>query len=190
MRVIRTEMFFEEVDDIGPAVSEAAKMNPGIGIAFFNAAVGFPFHGILKKPILYDKANDREVRRFLDLSVRGIERSYGRPHSKYWQADIRNVAIVDYILNANIVVEQSPPEWASFKTLVSKSPGIAIGTFVGSQWAGTHPELMIVTVPIGILVVSSAIGVSEALKNGLNKKLESFFTGKTTSATRGRTKRR
>jgi hypothetical protein len=44
--------------------------------------------------------------------------------------------------------------------------------------ASTHTELMIITVPIGIVVVSSAIGVSEALKKGLNKKVEALFKDK------------
>lgn len=30
MRVIRTEMFFDSVEDIGPGVSKAARMNPGV----------------------------------------------------------------------------------------------------------------------------------------------------------------
>ena len=81
-------------------------------------------------------------------------------------------------MDADIVIEQSPPSWQTFKAPASKSPGIGIGTFIGFQWAGTHPELMIITVPIGILVVSSAIGVSEALKKGLNKKVEALFKEK------------
>jgi hypothetical protein len=94
---------------------------------------------------------------------------------KYWRDDVHNGAIVDFIMNANVVIEESPPTWEQLKALVSKSPGIGIGTFVGFQWAGAHPELMIITVPVGIIVVSSAIGISEALKKGLNKKVETLF---------------
>ncbi len=180
MRVIRTEMFFENVEDIGPGVSKAARMNPGVAVAFLDVkpTSNFPFSSLLKEPIVYDSPNEREMRRFLDLAVRGNERSYGRPYSKYWRDDVRNSAIVDSIMNANIVVEESPPSWEQLKALVSKSPAIGIGTFVGFQWAGTHPELMILTVPIGIVVVSSAIGISEALKKGLNKKVEALFKDK------------
>jgi hypothetical protein len=35
---------------------------------------------------------------------------------------------------------------------------------------GTHVELMIITVPRGIIFVSSAIGISEAPKKGLRSK--------------------
>jgi hypothetical protein len=180
MRIIRTEMYFEDVEDVGPGVSKAARMNPGVGVAFLNveSPANFPFGSILKKPIVVENTNEREVRRFLDLAVRGTERSYGHPYSKYWQDEVHNGAIVDFIMNANIIVEQSPPSWETFKTLVSKSPGIGIGTFVGFQLAGAHTELMILTVPIGIVVVSSAIGISEALKKGLNKKVEALFKDK------------
>jgi hypothetical protein len=37
MRVIRTEMFFEDVREVGVGVSRARRLNPGIGIAFLRA---------------------------------------------------------------------------------------------------------------------------------------------------------
>lgn len=180
MRVIRTEIFFDEIMEVGAGATKSATLNPGVGIAFLQVkpTISFRFDSILEKPIVYSAPNEREVRRFLDLSVRGIERSYGRPYSKYWQDDVHNNSVVNYIMNANVVVEQSPPEWETFKALVSKSPGIGIGTFVGFQMAGPHTELMILTVPAGIIAVSSAIGVSEALKKGLNKKVDALFKGK------------
>jgi hypothetical protein len=62
-----------------------------------------------------------------------------------------------------------------FQSLVTKAPGIAIGTFSGIQAAGDLSPLMLLTVPGGILVVSSAIGISKALERGLNKKVEEFL---------------
>jgi hypothetical protein len=173
-------MYFEDVESIGPGVSKSARLNPGVGIAFFDVKPqpDFSFGRILKNPKIYSGTNEREVRRFLDLCVRGNERSYGRPYSKYWATEVHNTAIVNFLMEANIVVEQSPPSWDQLKSLVSKSPGIGIGAFVGFQMVGTHTELMIITVPIGIVVVSSAIGVSEALKKGLNKKVEALFKDK------------
>ena len=182
MRVIRTEMFFDshDVESIGPGVGKAARINPGVAVAFMNLATPtkFPFGSILKEPVVYEHPNEREVRRFLDLAIRGNERSFGRRYSKYWADDVHNPAIVDFLMTANIVVEESPPTWEQLKALVSKSPATGIGTFVGFELAGAHPELMIITVPIGIVVVSSAIGVSEALKKGLNKKVEALFKNK------------
>jgi hypothetical protein len=187
MRIIRTEMYFEGIEAIGPGVSKVARLNPGVGVAFFDIKPppDFPFSRILKKPKIYDEPNDREVRRFLDLCVRGNERSYGRPFSKYWAADVQNVAVVNFLMEANIVIEQSPPSWEQLKSLVSKSPGIGIGTFVGFEMASNHTELMIITVPLGIIVVSSAIGVSEALKKGLNKKVEALFKARSHPRLRG-----
>jgi hypothetical protein len=187
MRIIRTEMYFEDVEAIGPGVAKSAKLNPGVGVAFFHIKPpqDFPFGRILKKPTVYSGPNDREVRRFLDLCIRGNERSYGRPFSKYWKGEVLNNDIVEFLMEANIVVEQSPPSWEQLKTLVSKSPGIGIGSFVGFEMVGTHVELMIITVPLGIIFVSSAIGISEALKKGLNKKVEALFKTRTQPRLRG-----
>jgi hypothetical protein len=81
-------------------------------------------------------------------------------------------------LAANIVIEQSPPDWALLKDLIKKSPGVAIGTYIGMQAAGQYPQLMYITVPAGIMVVSSAIGISKALAKGLNKKVEALLTSR------------
>jgi hypothetical protein len=115
------------------------------------------------------------VRKFLDLALRGTERSFELPHSAYARDEVRNPEIVDFVLKANIVVERNPAELEAFKTLLSKSPGIGVGTFVGYHPAGPNPELMIFTVPLGIIIVSSAIGIGKAFEKGLNKKVEGLF---------------
>jgi hypothetical protein len=92
----------------------------------------------------------------------------GRPHLASWE-DISNLHFVSAALNAPIVIEQSPPTTIPLGTLIAKAPGIAIGTFIGMQVAGDATYLMFVTVPGGILVVSSAIGISKALEQGLNR---------------------
>jgi hypothetical protein len=177
VRVIRTELFFEDVASISAGASKAARLNPGVAVAFMAVKPprSFPFDQLLKNVVVYEESNRSEARRFIDLALRGTERSYGRPYSKYWQDDLHNPEIVNFIMDANIVIEESPPTWEQLKSLVSKSPGIGIGTFVGFELAGNHSELMILTVPLGIIVVSSAIGVSEALKKGLNKKVEALL---------------
>lgn len=84
---------------------------------------------------------------------------------------VRNPEQVHFLLNAEIVVEESPPHWELLKGLVAKSPSIAIGTYAGMELAGSMPQLMILTIPFGMIVVSSAVGISTALEVGLNKKV-------------------
>jgi hypothetical protein len=50
-----------------------------------------------------------------------------------------------------------------------------IGTFIGSEIARDHPVLLLVTVPGGIIVVSSALGIGAAMQAGLNKAIQRLF---------------
>jgi hypothetical protein len=177
MRVIRTEMYFSEVRAIAAGANRLARENPGIGVAYFGGRVlDFEQIGsLLAEPRPIRRRDDSSIGRFLDLSLRGTERSFRSPSSKYLKGEIKSADIVDFLYEANIVVEESPPVWESFKSLVSKSPGIGIGTYVGMELAGSNPQLMIITVPMGIVVVSSAIGISKALEKGLNQKVEQMF---------------
>lgn len=177
MRVIRTELFFSGVRDVGNGASRAAKENPGIGIAFFGgeSRPQLSLNFLLSSSLRVSHDDEATIERFLDLSLRGVEYSFRFPHSKYLRENVRNRDEVRFLFEANIVVEESPPHWEIFKTLVTKSPGVAIGTYAGIELAGSNPELMIVTIPMGIMAVSSAIGISKALERGLNKKVEQLL---------------
>jgi hypothetical protein len=83
--------------------------------------------------------------------------------------------------NVGVIIEQSPPIALPLSQLLSKSPGIAIGTFVGYQMSAQHPDLMLVYVAGGIVVVSSAIGVARALESGLQDRVKAFFKSKAES---------
>ncbi|WP_315701231.1 MULTISPECIES: hypothetical protein [unclassified Bradyrhizobium] len=173
MRVIRTEIFFDNVSHIGGGARRSARDNPGIGVAFFGGRVldDFLSSMLLPDPQMVPKHDLRTVEKFLDLSLRGVESSLRYTYSKYLLEPIRNPEQVRLLLNAEIVVEESPPHWEIFKALVSKSPSIAIGTYAGMELAGSMPQLMVLTIPFGIIAVSSAVGISKALEAGLNKKV-------------------
>lgn len=178
MRVIRTEMYFDNVHGIGEGALKAARMNPGVGVAFFGGDVPpqFPARLLLSAAVDIEPGDERTIHKYIDLSIRGVEKSFGHFSSRYRRGAIQNHDIIEYILNAGIVVEESPPALQTLKSILSKSPGIAIGTYVGMELAGSNPELMVLTVPFGIIIVGSAIGVSKGLERGLNKKIESFLT--------------
>jgi hypothetical protein len=177
MRVIRTEMFFDQIST-GSRASDAAKANPGVSVAFFGGAIE-------RQPVLVEllfsrrqfvtSNNDPNIGKFLDFSLRGIENSFRFQSSRYLREGLRHQEEVRYILDANIVIEESPPHWETLKALLAKSSGVAIGTYAGIELAASNPELMIFTNPAGIVVVGSAIGVSKALAKGLNKKIASLF---------------
>ena len=178
MRVIRTEMYFSDEHIHGlnrRRVSHAR--NPGLGFAWIHT--DRPLYGIDER-LLENRYFDRQegaATAFLDLALRGFERSttVARPDA-YFGATY-NQALVRGVMDGDIVIENSPPEAVTFRALLAKAPGVAIGTMVGMKAAGDTSLLMLLTVPTGIVVCSSAIGVSKALEKGLNKAVERLIKG-------------
>ncbi len=73
-------------------------------------------------------------------------------------------------------MENSPPFSFSLKVLLDKAnTPLWIGTFIGGAAAWGHPVLLFVTVPGGIIVISSASGIGRAMDAGLNRALDRLF---------------
>jgi hypothetical protein len=77
-----------------------------------------------------------------------------------------------------IVVERSPPVLSSLKEILLSSNGIAIGGFVGTLAGLSNPPFLLATVPLGILIVSASIGLSEPLQRSLKHKVTILLEGK------------
>jgi hypothetical protein len=178
MRVIRTEMYFSEEDIFGLNRRRTSHArNPGLGFAWLRT--DRPARGI-DEQLLEDRHFDRQegaATAFLDLAIRGYERSETISQPNAYFGATYNQSIVQSVMNGNIVIENSPPDAVTFRSLLAKAPGVAIGTMVGMKAAGDTSLLMLLTVPTGIVVCSSAIGVSKALEKGLNKVVEKVIKG-------------
>jgi hypothetical protein len=151
--------------------------NPGLGFAWLRTAR--PLHGVdeeLLAPRLFDR-QESAATAFLDLALRGHENRTTFSTADAHFGSTFNPQIVQSVMNGAIVIENSPPEAVTFRSLLMKAPGVAIGTLVGMKAAADAPMLMLLTVPTGIIVCSSAIGVSKALEKGLNKAVEKFMKG-------------
>ena len=84
--------------------------------------------------------------------------------------------MVDYILTQPIVIEPSPPFTITLKNLLtSTNLPIWIGTYMGWSVAPEHSVLLFITVPRGIIVVSSATGLAGAMAAGLSKSVKRLF---------------
>lgn len=87
-----------------------------------------------------------------------------------------NERIAKFLLETEIIFEQSPPKSEKLQELLKRSPGALIGTYLGYN---SVPEgyglLMWITIPLGIIVISSAMGIGNGLYNGLNKWVEARF---------------
>jgi len=77
-----------------------------------------------------------------------------------------NTSAITQVAEADIVVQRSPPLDIPLKGLLSKSASTVIGTYLGYAVAGDHTSLLLASVPGGIIVVGTAIGVSRALETG------------------------
>jgi hypothetical protein len=86
-----------------------------------------------------------------------------------------NPAVVDFLWNAEIVYESSPPQLLPLREIAKGGPAVVIGTFLGFNVADGYYPLMFITIPVGIVVIGSAIGISRGLENGLNKFFQGLF---------------
>lgn len=184
MRVITTNVYFDEKDVQGyegyrprPRRDYDGK-NPGVAFAWFgtNAVVHVEDIDNYKyfKRIQQGSTPLAHIRGTLDLFIRDEEDTpfFSLPADD----SVKSGALVDFLLDQSIVIERSPPFSLSLKgVLTSANTPLWIGTFAGGAAAWDHPVLLLLTVPGGIIAVSSASGIGRALEAGLNKALKRLF---------------
>ena len=95
------------------------------------------------------------------------------------ERSLKNPAIVDYILTQPIVIERSPPFHINLKGLITTTNlPVWIGTYLGWSVVPDHSILLFITVPGGIIIVSSAAGLANALSSGLSTSVKRLFRKK------------
>jgi hypothetical protein len=80
-------------------------------------------------------------------------------------------AIALQILDESIIIERSPPIAETLMSLVHGATSTSLGILVGVNLA-PDPYLMVVTVPAGIILMGTALGISKGLERGLAKRVE------------------
>jgi hypothetical protein len=181
MRVVRTDTFFDkpqlswEVAPLAKSISTAWFKDENSGYGSLDDLSTLLMPGHVEGP-------NADIKGFLEECLMyGVGGNYVNP-AIFKKVEWLKDGDVDYALNIPVVIEQSPPMSLPLTTLVSKAPGIAIGTFIGYQIGAEHPALMLLTVPGGILAVSSAIGIAKTLERGLHSKVEAMFKNKRKAA--------
>jgi hypothetical protein len=179
MRVIRTELYFspETLDELSHSEGD-----PNVSFAWTKheqTVVDFRSSEIVGK--VFALSSD-EIPAFIATVLRDVPYI---PTLNWTQvSSIRQT--VEYVLQQNIVVERSPPESTPFSALIKGATPIAgIGTYLGIQMASGDTLLMI-TVPLGILLVGSAVALTKAIEVGLLR----IVTGKDTTPPRRVRRRR
>jgi hypothetical protein len=163
MRVIRTTIYFNDIE----LEQESLSFDHNVEFAWFNTGNT----NIAKLSFvnsLVDEARSH-VPRFLDIVIQGSElRNFiERIHN----VRIANPGLVQEILEAGVVIERSPPESVTFASLLRGASSVTIGTLLGDGVAGGSYPLMFVTIPFGIIVIGSAIGISKGLQDGLQREV-------------------
>ena len=184
MRVVTTWMYFDKEQVTGDFGfrrhrGRGEEPEPGIGIGWFagdTSSIG----RISNLKLFRELPDFREerplteelLRNSVDLFLTDAEEfEFDRP-----ERSIKNERVVDYLLNEPFVIERSPPIHVSLKGMINKTNlPVWIGTYMGWQVSPDHSVLLFITVPGGIIVVSSAIGLSSALASGLAKSVKRLF---------------
>ena len=96
----------------------------------------------------------------------------------------QNRELINDLLAESIVIERSPPEAMPLRAMLSKASAASIGTFLGVAKAWSNPLLMFVTIPAGILVIGSTLGLAKALEEGLHERLGRLIVSKPISSRR------
>ena len=174
MRVIRTELYFD--NQVRARDGRRPPSNAGIATAWFGA----PDTNVedVNPKLIFDyferyKKDDAVLPHFIDVALRN---ELLRPSFDFSRETIQNGAIVEFVLNSDVVIERSPPTTELLEKLAHQSPAIFIGTFLGVGAASGSYPLMLLTVPLGIVVIGSAIGVSKGLEKGLNKAISTSIS--------------
>jgi hypothetical protein len=88
--------------------------------------------------------------------------------------------IVQALLLQDIVLEKSPPYGEMISTVLAKTSSITLGTLFVST-LDAHSLIMALTIPAGVILMGTAIGISTGLQRGLAKRVEHFIDPKPTS---------
>ncbi len=91
------------------------------------------------------------------------------PDYHYTSYEGRLSQFVTDVYNSDVVISNSPPKDRSIKSILSSSSSVAIGTLIGIGAADGSPYLMFLTVPAGVLVMGTVVGVSKGLEQGLGR---------------------
>ncbi|WMT76060.1 hypothetical protein [Bradyrhizobium sp. Ash2021] len=80
-------------------------------------------------------------------------------------------ALATAILQSDIVIERSPPVAEKLLSLVHGATSTSLGVLLGTSFTN-DPYVMILTIPAGILVMGTVLGISRGLERGLAKRVE------------------
>lgn len=181
-------MYFDESQIKGDLFADRRNHGPrrgeepeaGIGIGWFpgdTADLSTPIHNVklfrpLRRRESDEPLNMDTLRTYIDLFILDAdEYHFTRP-----ERSIKHEDLVEYVLSQPFVIERSPPVHVTLKGMINATNlPIWIGSYMGWHVVPDHSVLLFITVPGGIIIVSSAAGLANALSAGLSKTVKRLF---------------
>ncbi|HLJ01781.1 MAG TPA: hypothetical protein VKT76_18885 [Bradyrhizobium sp.] len=187
MRILTTWMYFDSSQIKAEPSWRARRQGrgeepePGIGVAWCagDTTTLMPVSNLKAFRSLpgpeREEFNEEIFRSYLDAFLMDAEEyEFLRP-----ERSLKNPTIVDYVLTEPIVIERSPPFHVNLKGLITTTNlPVWIGTYMGWSVVPDHSVLLFITVPGGIIIVSSAAGLANALSTGLSTSVKRLFQKK------------
>jgi hypothetical protein len=122
---------------------------------------------VLEEPILDDfltYARSRDWKAFGYVEWSDVVLSRSAPEVREFSKYLLETPVIPF--------RNSPIIGESLARLVAKSaPGTGSGMLVGALAGSSHPALMLLTVPGGMIVGGTALGVATALEKGLHERI-------------------
>ena len=182
MRVITTSIFFDKKDVDGvsyDAGNYTRNIDESLGVSFcwFKVDASRGYGSSLENSINNIKAfrGFRPVENDINLAIDAFIRNRGNNYYSPENNEVMNYELVQEVLSQKIVIERSPPTVEVFSELLKKTNSVALGAYIGSTGAVIHGIMLFVSVPAGIIVVGSAIGIANGLQNGLSSAVGRVF---------------
>jgi hypothetical protein len=164
-RVIRTELHFNPSELTS---KQLLTRDPHVAMAWIQHKGPLPLFEDASKGDPAKQIGEYQVKEFLSATIQGRDLTPASWKSRQHYDVLPNLGAVDNVFYQEILIEQSPAEPISFVTLLKTAgPGVAIGTFAGVKAAGGL--LLLVTVPAGIILVGTAIILTEVLSKLIPK---------------------
>lgn len=182
MRIITTWMYFDpsQVESEGVyrrSRGRGDELEPGIGIAWCAGDTTnlMPFSNLKafhELPMETEEFGEEQLRAYIDAFLTDEEEfNFIRP-----RRENRNPDVVSFAINEPFVIQKSPPDLLSLKGAITKTNlPVWIGTYMGWSVVPDRSVLLFIAVPGGIIIVSSAIGIANALASGLSTSVKRLF---------------
>lgn len=113
---------------------------------------------------------------FADLSLRGISGEQARSAliEKKW--DVKNPKVAKFLLEADIVLETSPPIHKQLRSLIKGGSIVVAGLYVAHEALHDCNHLwMILGAPGGIIIIGLAAGIGNGLNAGFTDLISRLF---------------